>query len=205
MFAPGVLCIIGDDAQWEVPHCDPPKQHGRILCASPGPILATSFAHAFCLRKAPTFAFVLHADLKTWACKDRSQAACKGPDEQNINVIFSGYSELAKALPAALNEEKGAVCTDADQKWCDAQVEFMVTTTHVAKSKKEAIKMALEPGNFLEPKCKPCATARASNQPHRADARLMSPARPLAAATRPKSQRRRRSVFLCVNLERASH
>ena len=151
--------------------------------------LHTHSACAFRLRKAPTFAFVLHADLKTWACKDRSQAACKGPDEQNINVIFSGYSALAKALPAALNEEKGAVCTDADQKWCDAQVEFMVTTTHVAKSKKEAIKMALEPGNFLEPKCKPCATARASNQPLRADARLMSPARPLAAATRPKSQR----------------
>ena len=94
--------------------------------------------------------------LKTWACKDRSAPACKGPPEQNINVIFSGYSALAKALPAALNEEQTATCTDSDQKWCDAQVDFMVTTTKVAKDRDEAIKMALEPNSFLEPKCKPC-------------------------------------------------
>jgi len=71
-------------------------------------------------------------------------------------VVFSGYSALAKAMPAALNEEKGATCTGADKKWCDAQVDFMVTTTKVAKYREEAIQMAMEPGSFLEPKCKPC-------------------------------------------------
>ena len=43
--------------------------------------------------------------MKTWACKDRSAAACKGPAGQNIGVVFSGYSALAKAMTAALNEE----------------------------------------------------------------------------------------------------
>ena len=96
--------------------------------------------------------------MKTWACKDRRAAACKGPAGQNIGVVFSGYSALAKAMTAALNEEvdQAAVCTDSDQKWCDAQVDFMVTTTKVAKDREEAIQMALKPDSFLNPKCKPC-------------------------------------------------
>ena len=96
--------------------------------------------------------------MKTWACKDRSAAACKGPAGQNIGVVFSGYSALAKAMTAALNEEvdQAAVCTDSDQKWCDAQIDFMVTTTKVAKDREEAIQMALKPDSFLNPKCKPC-------------------------------------------------
>jgi hypothetical protein len=96
--------------------------------------------------------------MKTWSCKDRSAPACKGPAEQNINVVFSGYSLLAKAMTAALNEEvdQAAVCTDSDLKWCDSQVDFMVTTTKVAKDREEAIQMALKPDSFLQPKCKPC-------------------------------------------------
>ena len=96
--------------------------------------------------------------MKTWACKDRSAAACKGPAGQNVGVVFSGYSALAKAMTAALNEEvdQAAVCTDSDQKWCDAQIDFMVTTTKVAKDREEAIQMALKPDSFLNPKCKPC-------------------------------------------------
>ena len=96
--------------------------------------------------------------MKTWSCKDRSAPACKGPAGQNINVVFSGYSLLAKAMTAALNEEvdQAAVCTDSDLKWCDSQVDFMVTTTKVAKDREEAIQMALKPDSFLQPKCKPC-------------------------------------------------
>merc|ERR1719327_905029 len=61
-------------------------------------------------------------------------------------------------MTAALNEEvdQAAVCTDSDQKWCDAQIDFMVTTTKVAKDREEAIQMALKPDSFLNPKCKPC-------------------------------------------------
>jgi hypothetical protein len=96
--------------------------------------------------------------MKTWSCKDRSAPSCKGPADQNINVVFSGYSLLAKAMTAALNEEvdQAAVCTDSDLKWCDSQVDFMVTTTKVAKDREEAIQMALKPDSFLQPKCKPC-------------------------------------------------
>ena len=103
--------------------------------------------------------------MKTWSCKDRSNPTCKGPAEQNINVVFSGYSALAKAMTAALNEEvdQAAVCTDSDLKWCDSQVDFMVTTTKVAKDRDEAIKMALKPDSFLQPKCTPCYAPKERN------------------------------------------
>jgi len=103
--------------------------------------------------------------MKTWSCKDRSNPTCKGPAEQNINVVFSGYSALAKAMTAALNEEvdQAAVCTDSDLKWCDSQVDFMVTTTKLAKDRDEAIKMALKPDSFLQPKCTPCYAPKERN------------------------------------------
>ena len=68
-------------------------------------------------------------------------------------------------MTAALNEEvdQAAVCTDSDLKWCDSQVDFMVTTTKVAKDRDEAIKMALKPDSFLQPKCTPCYAPKERN------------------------------------------
>ena len=74
---------------------------------------------------------LLHADLKTWACKDQPKKswACAGPKSKNINVVFSGYADISNALDSALFKDSAAVvCTDTDKSWCLSQADFMVST-----------------------------------------------------------------------------
>jgi hypothetical protein len=95
--------------------------------------------------------------MKTWACKDqpKSSWACAGPKSKNINVVFSGYSDIANAIDAALFKDSAAItCTDTDKSWCESQAEFMVSTTHEYKTQAEALKeICKKPGFEI---CKRC-------------------------------------------------
>ena len=95
---------------------------------------------------------------KAGAAMAKAEAAVAQMAKEKVEPMQVAVATAAKAMTAALNEEvdQAAVCTDSDQKWCDAQIDFMVTTTKVAKDREEAIQMALKPDSFLNPKCKPC-------------------------------------------------
>jgi hypothetical protein len=96
--------------------------------------------------------------MKTWACKDQPKKAwaCAGPKGKNVNVVFSGFADIERALDAALFKDGDgpAVCTDTDKTWCTSQADFMVSTTHEAKTQKEALKMLCKKPGFEM--CKRC-------------------------------------------------
>ena len=95
--------------------------------------------------------------MKTWACKDQPKKswACAGPKSKNINVVFSGYADISNALDSALFKDSAAVvCTDTDKSWCLSQADFMVSTTHEAKTQGEAIKKLCKKAGFEM--CKRC-------------------------------------------------
>ena len=58
-------------------------------------------------------------------------------------MVFSGYASIEQALNSALFKDGDgpAVCTDTDKTWCISQADFMVSTTHEAKTQKEALHM----------------------------------------------------------------
>jgi hypothetical protein len=95
--------------------------------------------------------------MKTWACKDQPKKSweCAGPSSKNINVVFSGYSDIANAIDSALFKDSAAItCTDTDKSWCISQADFMVTTTKEAKTQEEALKMICKKPGFEI--CKRC-------------------------------------------------
>ena len=96
--------------------------------------------------------------MKTWACKDQPKKAwaCAGPKSKNINVVFSGFADIELALNAALFKDGDgpAVCTDTDKAWCLSQADFMVSTTHEAKTQAEALKIICKKAGFEM--CKRC-------------------------------------------------
>jgi len=95
--------------------------------------------------------------MKTWACKDQPKSSwpCAGPKTKNINVVFSGYSDIANAIDAALFKDSAAItCTDTDKSWCESQAEFMVSTTHEYKTQAEALKQICKKPGFEI--CKRC-------------------------------------------------
>ena len=99
------------------------------------------------------------ADLRTWLCKDHQNKTdweCAGPSGKNINVIFSGHAVIDKALDAARMKSKGVECLPKSKKYCDKMADFMVSTTHEAKSRKEAEEMMIVPGAKDEANCGKC-------------------------------------------------
>lgn len=98
-------------------------------------------------------------DLRTWLCKDHQNKTdweCAGPSGKNINVIFSGHAVIDKALDAARMKSKGVECLPKSKKYCDKMADFMVSTTHEAKSREEAEKMMIVPGAKDEANCGKC-------------------------------------------------
>ena len=97
--------------------------------------------------------------LRTWLCKDHQNKTdweCAGPSGKNINVIFSGHAVIDKALDAARMKSKGVECLPKSKKYCDKMADFMVSTTHEAKSREEAEKMMIVPGAKDEANCGKC-------------------------------------------------
>jgi hypothetical protein len=93
---------------------------------------------------------------KTWACKEPflNSSACLGPDDRNIDVVFSGYSSVDQALEAAMNQ--GDKCSSKDMEWCTGQIDFMVNSAVPQLTRKQAIKAILAPGAATEPTCTRC-------------------------------------------------
>ena len=99
------------------------------------------------------------ADLRTWLCKDHQNKTdweCAGPSGKNINVVFSGHAVIDKALDAARMKSKGVECLPKSKKYCDKMADFMVSTTHEAKSREEAENMMIAPGAKDEANCGKC-------------------------------------------------
>lgn len=97
--------------------------------------------------------------LRTWLCKDHQNKTdweCAGPSGKNINVVFSGHAVIDKALDAARMKSKGVECLPKSKKYCDKMADFMVSTTHEAKSREEAEKMMIAPGAKDEANCGKC-------------------------------------------------
>ena len=61
-------------------------------------------------------------------------------------MVFSGYASIEQALNSALFKDGDgpAVCTDTDKTWCISQADFMVSTTHEAKTQKDSVKAELD-------------------------------------------------------------
>ena len=97
--------------------------------------------------------------VRTWLCKDHQNKTdweCAGPSGKNINVVFSGHAVIEKALDAAQMKGKGVECVPKEQKYCDKMADYMVSTTHEAKSREEAETMMIAPGSKSEALCKKC-------------------------------------------------
>ena len=107
---------------------------------------------------------------KTWDCKRNSSALpCTGPSPKakNINVVFSGFSSIKRALAEALDKGSGG-CAKKEMAYCDKMAGFMVSSSKVAKTIAEAKKMMLEPGSPNEQYCKKCYSPEKSQEekPH---------------------------------------
>ena len=71
--------------------------------------------------------------MKTWSClgnpprpQELHTFACVGPEHKAVNVVFSGYATLERALAAA-TPAAGDACKPSDKTYCDAQVASMVS------------------------------------------------------------------------------
>jgi hypothetical protein len=100
------------------------------------------------------------ADMKTWSClgnpprpQDLHTFPCVGPEHKAINVVFSGYATLEKALAAA-TPAAGDACKPSDKTYCDAQVASMVPWQ--VPTKKEAIAQMTAPGSVWAATCQTC-------------------------------------------------
>ena len=99
--------------------------------------------------------------MKTWSClgnpptatKDLHSFACVGPEHKAINVVFSGYATLEKALAAAIPAGADS-CKSSDKQYCDAQVDSMVPWQ--VPTRKEAIQWMTEPGSVWAATCGIC-------------------------------------------------
>ena len=83
---------------------------------------------------------------KTWDCKmNASSLPCAGPNpNKNINVVFSGFSTIKKALAEALDKGSGG-CANKDMAYCDKMAEYMVSTTGEFQSLAEAKAKMVDP------------------------------------------------------------
>ena len=98
---------------------------------------------------------------KTWDCKmNSSSLPCTGPSpsQKNVNVVFSGFSTIKKALAEALDKGggPGGACAKKEMSYCDKMAEFMVSSSKEASTVAEAKKKMIEPGNANEQYCKKC-------------------------------------------------
>lgn len=98
--------------------------------------------------------------MKTWSClgnpprpQDLHTFPCVGPEHKAINVVFSGYATLEKALAAATPAGADS-CKESDKTYCDAQVASMVPWQ--VPTKKEAIKQMTAPGSVWAATCGIC-------------------------------------------------
>ena len=98
--------------------------------------------------------------MKTWSClgnpprpQDLHTFPCVGPEHKAINVVFSGYATLEKALAAA-TPAAGDACKPSDKTYCDAQVASMVPWQ--VPTKKEAIAQMTAPGSVWAATCQTC-------------------------------------------------
>ena len=98
---------------------------------------------------------------KTWDCKMNASALpCTGPSpsKKNVNVVFSGFSTIKKALAEALDKGggPGGACAKKEMNYCDKMAEFMVSSSKEASTVAEAKKKMIEPGNANEQYCRKC-------------------------------------------------
>ena len=128
------------------------------------PILRCACAHnrSHRLSKLCSRATRVHglADMKTWSClgnpprpQDLHTFPCVGPEHKAVNVVFSGYATLEKALAAA-TPAAGDACKPSDRTYCDAQVASMVPWQ--VPTKKEAIAQMTAPGSVWAATCQTC-------------------------------------------------
>ena len=83
---------------------------------------------------------------KTWDCKmNASSLPCAGPNpKKNINVVFSGFSSIKKALAEALDKGAGG-CAPKDMKFCDKTADYMVSVSGEFKTVAAAKEKMIDP------------------------------------------------------------
>jgi hypothetical protein len=99
--------------------------------------------------------------MKTWSCvgnpprsQDLHTFPCVGPEHKAVNVVFSGFSTLDRALAAAIPALGAEACKKEDKQWCDAQLESMVPWQ--VPTRKEAIERLTDPNGVFAATCATC-------------------------------------------------